>query len=105
MAKPSKKKGFRAINIENIQFNWCFGGIIDVRPDQHKGNSLTIDFGWFDVWDYIHEIEPPEFEPKVVGPKFVSDSIKFAINNGWNPELSHHSFKLIYRDKKYKVMD
>lgn len=107
MAQSNKKRGFRPIKIKNIDFNWRFQGTIDVRPDGHKNNILTIDFGWYDVWEYVNdkENEPPEFEPKIVTPKFVSDSIKFALNNGWNTELPNNKLNIIYRNKKYKIID
>ena len=107
MAKPKKKRGFRAIKVENIDFNWSFLGIIDVRPDHQKSNILTVDTGWYDVWDYVNdkENEPPECDPQIITPKFVSESIKFALANGWNVDVPHQEFKLIYRDKKYKVVE
>ena len=105
MAKPKKKRGFRAIKVENIDFNWCFLGLIDVRPDKQKSNMLTINFGWYDDWLYVNdkENEPPEFEPVIVTPKFVSESIKFALDNGWDVEKANQNFKVTYRDKKFKV--
>ena len=107
MAKPNKKRGFRPIKVENIEFKWCFQGIIDVRPGDHKDNILTIDFGWYDVWSYVNDKEkrPPEFEPKIVTPKFVSESIKFALNNGWDTALKNNRFNIIYRNRNYKIVD
>lgn len=102
-----KKRRFRPIKVENLDFNWRFQGIIDVRPNGNKNNSLTIDFGWYDVWEFVNdkENEPSRFEPKVVTPKFVSDSIKFALNNGWDIERHNSKLKIVYKDKNYKIVE
>jgi len=107
MAQPNKKRGFRLIKVKSIDFSWRFSGFIDVRPGNNKGNVLTIDFGWYDVWEFVNdkENEPPEFEPQIVTPKFVNASIKFALNNGWNIEHENLQFRVIYKDKIYTVID
>ncbi|WP_103070125.1 hypothetical protein [Aquimarina sediminis] len=107
MTKPRKKRGFRPIKVENIEFNWRFQGTIDVRPNCCKNNILTIDFGWYDVWEFVNdkENEPPEFEPKIVTPQFVSNAIKFALINGWDIERSNSKFKIGYKDEDYKVIE
>lgn len=103
MSNPKKKRGFRTISVnENIYF-WKFNGVIDVRPKGKKGNQLIIDFGYYDEFLYINDLEnkPPPFEPKVVTPKFISQSIEMAIQIGWNPELEKGNTRIEYRDKKY----
>jgi len=106
MAKPNKKRGFRAITINDKLFNWCFQGIIDVRPDNQKNNQLLIDFGYYDVWDYVNDLEnrPPPFEPNIVTPKFVSQSIEKALKLGWAPELKTGRTILEYKNKKYTLI-
>ena len=53
--------------------------------DETKNSLLIVDFGWYDVWVYSNDREnrPPDFEPKSVTPKFVSESIIYALNQGW----------------------
>ena len=107
MSKPKKKRGFRPIKVRNIAFYWCFSGIIDIRPENHKNNILTIDFGWYDAFAYANDWEnmPPEFNPKIMTPKFVSASIKFALDNGWVTELSNNRLNILYRDGAYLVKE
>lgn len=96
------KKGFRKITVENKLYYWRFCGFILVAPDNARSDYLLkIDFGFYDPFDYINTDEevPPDFSPKVATPKFVSESIKFAVSNGW----TEGKFNLKYRDNKYSV--
>ncbi len=79
------KKGLRKIIVENREFYWKFNGKIIVTSEEIKNCHLTIDFGWYDIWLYVNDKEnrPPDFEPKNVTPKFVSESISNALNQGW----------------------
>ena len=79
------KKGFRKIIVTGSEFYWKFKGKVFVTTDTIENNLLIIDFGWYDVWWFVNdkENEPPDFEPKIVTPKFVSESILFALREGW----------------------
>lgn len=107
MATPNKKRGFRAITVNNELFNWCFQGIIDIRPNNNKNNQLLIDFGYYDGFDYVNEPKenrPPPFEPKIVTPKFVSQSIENALKLGWDIELNTGRTVVEYRNKEYTLI-
>ncbi|SNR14476.1 hypothetical protein [Tenacibaculum jejuense] len=96
------KKGFRKIIVENRLYYWKFCGYILVAPDKAKSeNILKIDFGFYDPWNYINTNEniPPDFNPKIVTPKFVSESIKFALDKGW----TEGKFNLKYSNNKYFI--
>ena len=79
------KKGLRKIIVDNREFYWQFNGKIFVTSEEIKNCLLTVDFGWYDVWLYVNDQEnqPPDFEPQIVTPKFVSESILYALNHGW----------------------
>lgn len=101
MAKPNKKRGFRKITINGIEFTWRFSGKIDIRPETKVNNQLIVDFGWYDEWLFIHDAKnaPPSFEPKVVTPAFVKECILFAITNSWDIEKKVGKTEIFYRDK------
>jgi len=79
------KKGLRKIVVENGVFYWRFNEKVFVICEKYKNGILIVDFGWYDVWLYINDKENrlPDFEPKSVTPKFVSESIFFALSKGW----------------------
>ena len=79
------KKGLRKITVNGQKFYWKFNEKIIVRSDEFKNSLLIIDFGWYDVWLYVNDKEnrPPDFEPKIVTPQFVSESISFALAENW----------------------
>lgn len=104
MAKPKKKRGFRKIKVEGQDFNWRFSGQIDVRPEGKKNNKLLIEFGWYDVWLLVGDPnKSPDSASKQITPKFVSESIKFAMANGWDTSKAHSQFQLNFKEKKYSV--
>ena len=80
------KKGLRKIAVDNRKFYWKFNEKVFVISDETKNSLLIVDFGWYDVWLYANNREnrPPDFEPKSVTPKFVSESITYALNQGWD---------------------
>ena len=48
------------------------------------------------VFPSCKENTPPDFEPKCITPKFVSDSIRFALGNGWEDG----KMEIEYRNQK-----
>ncbi len=96
------KKGMRPISVNDIKYHWKFTGKVFVTPDEETGALLIIDFGWYDIFDYMGDSEncPPDFEPAVATPKFVATSIEFATENGW----SNGKMEIKYRERKYFVI-
>ncbi len=94
------KKGLRKIAVDNQEFYWKFNEKIFVISDETKNSLLIVDFGWYDVWLYANDKEnrPPDFEPKSVTPKFVSESITYALNQGWDDE----KMEIEFRNGNYK---
>ena len=80
------KKCLRKIAVDNRKFYWKFNEKVFVISDETKNSLLIVDFGWYDVWLYTNDRgnRPPDFEPKRVTPKFVSESITYALNQGWD---------------------
>lgn len=89
------KKGMRNIVVDRQKFYWKFNGKIIINSDQIKNSLLIVDFGWYDVWLFVNEKDnrPPDFEPKSVTPKFVSESISFALAEGWKEGKMEIEFK------------
>lgn len=89
------KKGLRKIVVNNQEFYWKFNEKIIVISDEAKNSSLIVDFGWYDVWLYVNDKEnrPPDFESKSVTPKFVSESITYALSQGWHDGKMEIEFK------------
>lgn len=79
------KRGLRKIVVEGQTFFWKFTEKIFVFPEDDKNSLLILDFGWFDVWDYVNDQEnrPPNFEPRTVSSGFVAQSIRYGISKGW----------------------
>lgn len=97
------KKGFRKVIVNKRLFYWKFNKKILVTCNEIKNSLLIVDFGWYDVWLYVNDEEnrPPDFEPRTVTPKFVSESISFALNNGWEEGKVEIEFKSgLYRKIK-----
>lgn len=96
------KKGLRTIIVEDEKYYWKFVNKVMVFNHEYTNGVLSIDFGYFDIWDYVNDQEnkPPDFTPKVVTPKFVSESIKFALKNGW----SKNKMSIKFKNGIYKVI-
>jgi len=95
------KKGLRSITVNGQQFYWKFNGKVIVISDEIKNSFLIVDFGWYDVWLYVNDKEnrPPNFEPKSVTPKFVCDSIIYALTQGWDDG----KMEIEFRNGDYKI--
>lgn len=96
------KKGLRKITVNNRSFYWKFNEKIFVTSKESKNSLLIIDFGWYDIWLHANDIENrPDFEPKNVTPKFVSQSILYAINQGWK----EGNIQLEFRNGNYNIKE
>lgn len=100
MAIP--KKGLRKIVVDNREFYWKFNEKIFVTSDEANNSLLIVDFGWYDVWLYANDKEnsPPDFEPKSVTPQFVSESITYALIQGWDDQKMEIEFRNGHYKKK-----
>jgi hypothetical protein len=47
----------------------------------------------------IKKIAPPELEPKAITPKFVQESVLFAIEKGWE----NGKMEIKFRNGKYEL--
>jgi hypothetical protein len=97
------KKGMRPISVSEKRYHWKFTGKIFVSSDENSKGLLIVDFGWYDVFDYLGTKKemPPDFEPKVATPKFVAESIKFAITIGWKD----NKIELVYNKGVYSIKE
>lgn len=94
------KKGFRKIVVENQTYNWRFIDIIQIKPVNQQTNTLEIDICYFDVWLYVNDKEnrPEDFEPKIITPIFVKESIKNALKLGWKIDDKNKITKIKYKE-------
>ena len=97
------KKGLRSIIIDGEKYYWKFKEKIIVFHSEFTNGILTIDFGFFDIWLYVNDEEnrPPDFEPKSITPKFVRESVQFALRKGWK----ENKMEIVFRDGIYKVKE
>lgn len=98
------KKGLRKIVVNNSVFYWKFNEKIFVYSEEAKYRLLTVEFGWYDVWLYVNDKEnrPPDYEPQKVTPKFVSDSITYALTQVWDDGKIEIEFRNgIYKKKSF----
>lgn len=95
------KKGLRSITVDHQKYYWKFNEKIVIFPEGDPNCILTIDFGYFDIWLFVNDQEhrPPYFEPKPVTPKFVSESIQFALENNWKGK----KMDVEYRNTIYNI--
>lgn len=95
------KKRLRPIVVDSHKFYWKFTEKVFVFNEADKNSLLVVDFGYYDVWLYINDKEncPPDFEPKVVTPKFVSQCIQFALQAGWTTG----KMELEYKNETYRI--
>jgi len=93
------KKGLRKIVVEEQVFYWRFNKQIYVFKEEAENSLLIVDFGYYDLWLHVNdEQKPPDFEPKIVTPKFVRESILFALNHGW----TNGTCELVFQDNRYE---
>lgn len=82
MARPQKKRGFRPITIDEQHYCWrlnSLSGLIEINAANCYRQRLEVNFGWYDEWLYFaDERKPPDFEPRVVTPRFVEKAIRFG---------------------------
>ena len=84
----------RRITVEGRQFRWRFDRRLVVIPEDRSGPQLHVDWGWRD-W---LEPEGSGPEPHVVAPRFVAEAIRFALKNGWHPEMNGPSHWLTFQE-------
>lgn len=94
------KKKLRSIVVNGQKFYWKFDGKIFVYCEALKNSPLIVDIGWFDVWLDVgakaNEID--NVQPKSVTPKFVSESILFALKKGWK----QGEMEILFKEGEYE---
>ena len=95
----TSKKGWRTIIVNEQKFYWKFNGKVIVQSDEIKNGLLIVDFGWQDVWFSVNDKDNKinDFEPKVITPQFVCNSISFALGVGWK----NRKIELEFKNSKY----
>lgn len=110
MANPKKRRGFRSIEVEGIQYRWRFqpsipDSLVRIMQSEAKGQTLVVQMiGWVDPWlslsgfhveeNVMHLYSNAANVPPIITAKFVRQIIQFALTNGWNPEVSGPDFQM-----------
>ena len=103
MARPTKKREFRRIVVDDSPFQWCFDGVLTVYADSNtsrRGQKLIIDWGWVDWCEPEYQNTRP-FDPHVVTPAFVRSAIQYALTAGWIPAVAGQPFVIAYADGEF----
>jgi hypothetical protein len=92
-------ESLRPITVDASQFRWRFDGALVVVPMGRSGPQLRVDWGWQD-W-----LEPdgPGPEPSIVTPRFVAEAIRFALDHGWQPNVSGPPMVLGFERSSFSV--
>ena len=102
MARPHKKRGFRPITVDDLNYNWRLNqlsGMIEINIADSCNQRLEVDFGWYDVWLYLGCAErPPDYEPEAITPRFVERAIRSGLQQGWWPHEKGKAFRIRYRN-------
>ncbi len=87
-------EGMRPIAVDGRCFRWRFDERLVVILAGRSGPQLVVDWGWHD-W---LEPEGSGPEPHVVTPRFVADAIRFALSQGWQPDVQGPTLCLRFAD-------
>lgn len=96
------KKGLRKIIVNDLKYYWKFNDKIIIIADKYSKQQLIVDFGYYDVWLYANDLDnkSPDYEPNIVTPKFIRQSIEFAIHNNWKIER----LEIKYRNGEFSLL-
>ena len=113
MTIPKKRRGFRRIVVDLINYDWRFDNCnwsneptyyIDIRLTIEPRSKLLIDIDWEDPWlknidntpyHHLHPCSSP------ITPKFVENAIKASTKLGWQPTKNHDEFFVKYQGGEF----
>jgi hypothetical protein len=91
-------EGLRPIAVDGRRFRWRFDERLVIIPAGRSGPQLYVEWGWRD-W---LEPEGPGPDPQAVTPRFVAGAIRFALANGWQPEVNGPPFSLWFENDAFR---
>ncbi|MEM7595296.1 MAG: hypothetical protein AAF383_28010 [Cyanobacteria bacterium P01_A01_bin.83] len=95
MSLPNKKRGFRRIVVDFIDYDWRYFSqyrkiCLDVRLSTKPRNKLIINLDSEDPWLQMREnISTHNLHPcsAPITPKFVTYAVKESLALGWKPKI------------------
>jgi hypothetical protein len=110
MSLPKKKRGFRRIVVNSIDYDWRFANwlsrpcFVDIRMASKPHSKLLIDIDFDDPWLrnrenlFYHRLYPCS---SPITPGFVADAIKASLNIGWQPNNTYNEFFVKYQGNQF----
>jgi hypothetical protein len=111
MARPKRKRGFRRIHVNGVEFRWRFepstpNSRLRVSHATVKGQTLVVRMvGWVGPWLGINGFSivdgvlqlytSAKNEPPIVTGRFARQCIVFALEHGWQPETPGSDFRVV----------
>ena len=92
--------GLRPIAVEGQRFRWRFDQRLVIIPEGRSGPQLIVEWGWRDWF----EPEGAGPEPQILTPRFVAKAVRFALGEGWKPEVNGPPTRLGFQNKKFFVV-
>ena len=85
MNLPHKKRGFRKIVVDSIEYDWRCDEIIDIRKHDAPRSKLIVNIDFQDPWLDKFEIRLQRNNSPIT-PSFIAYTIQQSILLGWQPE-------------------
>jgi hypothetical protein len=112
MARPKKRRGFRQIIVNEIEYRWRLAAAtphssLRVNLAETKGQTLFVQL--FDFIRYTglwteQLLSATTNERVIITNKFVKQVILFALENGWKPEISASDFHIAYLNSEFQII-
>jgi hypothetical protein len=109
MAKPKKTKALRTLVVDDKRIRWrisinALRTAVVLQGDLLNGQQAVITIhDWDDPWDTTGEVRLLPNDPEAITAKFVRDSARFALENGWLPEQAGQPMLIDYRGGAYSL--
>jgi|GEM_PF-1459442 len=110
MTIPKKRRGFRRIVVDSIDYDWRFDNrsdepiYVDIRLTTKPHSKLLIDIDFKDPWlQNIDNIRSHHLQScsSPITPRFVANAIKAGKQLGWQPIENCREFYVRYQGGEF----